>query len=48
MHRMEPCRADPCPLYDPGFRFRAALEVNAGSFTRWRVRPGDVVRLVRR
>jgi uncharacterized protein len=46
--RMEPCRGDPCPLYDPGIRFRAALEVNAGFFARRRVHPGDVVRLVRR
>jgi hypothetical protein len=48
MLRMEPCRADPCPIYDPGIAFRAALEVNAGAFARWRVRRGDVVRLARR
>jgi uncharacterized membrane protein (UPF0127 family) len=45
--RMEPCAADPCRLYDPGVAFRSALEVNAGSFARWRVRRGDVVRVVR-
>jgi uncharacterized protein len=46
--RMEPCHADPCRLYNAGFAFRSALEVNAGSFARWRVRRGDVVRLVGR
>src|SRR5215210_7566181 len=35
--RMEPCRADPCPLYDPDLAYRSALEVRAGSFARWRV-----------
>jgi uncharacterized membrane protein (UPF0127 family) len=48
MLRMEPCRADPCPLYDPGIAYRSALEVRAGSFARWRVKRGDIVRLVRR
>ena len=46
--RMEPCRADPCRFYDPGLAYRSALEVNAGSFGRWRVRRGDVVQLIRR
>ena len=38
---MQPCRRDPCKVYDPGVSYRAALEVNAGSFRRWRVRVGD-------
>jgi uncharacterized protein len=38
---MQPCRSDPCPLYDPNVAFRAALEVKAGSFLRWGVRAGD-------
>jgi len=38
---MEPCRADPCPLYDPGVAYRGALEVNRGAFRRWGVRAGD-------
>jgi hypothetical protein len=25
---MEPCDADPCPLYDPRSPYRGALEVN--------------------
>lgn len=29
---MEPCEADPCPSYDPGVAYRAALEVNQGRF----------------
>ena len=38
---MQPCRRDPCRLYDPNVDFRAALEVKAGSFRRWGVRSGD-------
>lgn len=40
---MEPCEADPCPIYDPGVTYRGALEVNQGHFdeigldTGWRV-----------
>lgn len=44
---MEPCRADPCPLYDPHLSYRMALEANAGAFARWGVRVGDRARLVR-
>ena len=40
---MEPCRADPCPVYDPGLSYRGALEVNRGAFRRWGVSRGDVV-----
>ncbi len=29
---MEPCEAEPCPLYDPGVAFTGALEVNQGFF----------------
>jgi uncharacterized membrane protein (UPF0127 family) len=38
---MQPCRRDPCKVYDPGVSYRAALEVNAGSFRRWEVKAGD-------
>ena len=46
---MQPCRRDPCRVYDPGVSYRAALEVNAGSFRRWAVKAGDriVVRTTR-
>ena len=44
---MEPCEADPCPLYDPGVAYRGALEVNKGAFERWRVEEGDLIRLNR-
>jgi uncharacterized membrane protein (UPF0127 family) len=44
---MEPCREDPCPLYDPGVPYRGALEVNQGAFDRWNVHEGDRVRLER-
>ena len=39
--QMKPCKADPCPVYDPDVTYRGALEVNAGSFRRWGVRRGD-------
>ena len=39
--QMKPCRVEACPLYDPRVSYRAALEVNAGSFRRWGVRRGD-------
>jgi uncharacterized protein len=42
---MEPCRRDPCPLYDPEVEYRGALEVNQGAFARWNVNEGDRVRL---
>jgi len=38
---MAPCKREPCVIYDPGVAYRAALEVNAGSFRRWNVRRGD-------
>ena len=31
---MEPCRADPCPVYFPGVVYQGALEVNQGWFRR--------------
>jgi uncharacterized membrane protein (UPF0127 family) len=42
---MEPCRVEPCPLYDPGVAYRGALEVNQGAFDRWGVSPGDTLTL---
>jgi len=47
MMDMTPCRADPCPVYDPRTRYRGALEVNRGAFKRWQVRVGDRI-VVRR
>jgi hypothetical protein len=44
---MTPCRADPCPTYDPKVAYKGALEVNRGSFGRWGVRRGDTIRLLR-
>jgi uncharacterized membrane protein (UPF0127 family) len=38
---MEPCRSDPCPLYDPETPFTGALEVNRGAFDRLGVTEGD-------
>jgi len=43
---MEPCRADPCPVYDAHVAYRMALEVNKGAFARHGVRVGDRARLV--
>ncbi len=44
---MEPCAADPCPVYDPHETYRMALEVRQGALDRTGVRVGDRVRLVR-
>lgn len=38
---MEPCEADPCPVYDPDATYRTALEVNQGAFGDWGVAEGD-------
>jgi uncharacterized protein len=42
---MEPCRRDPCRIYDPGLAYAGALEVNQGAFGRWGVREGDRLEL---
>ncbi len=42
---MEPCVADPCPLYEAGAPYRMALEVNQGAFEQLGAHVGDVVRL---
>ncbi|MCC6222098.1 MAG: DUF192 domain-containing protein [Thermoleophilia bacterium] len=42
---MEPCAADPCPVYDPGLAYRSALEVGRGAFARLGVAVGDVASL---
>jgi uncharacterized protein len=44
---MDPCRADPCEVYDPGVAYRTALEVNEGAFAEWGVEEGDRLRLER-
>ena len=44
---MPPCRAEPCPLYDPGRAISSALEVNRGAFARWGVRRGARITLRR-
>ncbi len=44
---MEPCRADPCPLYSPGIAWVGALEVNQGFFAEHGVGVGARVRLER-
>ncbi len=44
---MEPCRAEPCHVYDPEVAYFSALEVNQGSFDAWGVEQGDVVTVER-
>ena len=44
---MEPCRADPCPVYDPHVTYRMALEVREGTFARHGIGVGHRMRLVR-
>ena len=38
---MDPCRAEPCPLYRPRAAYVGALEVPQGAFRRFGVREGD-------
>jgi uncharacterized protein len=40
---MEPCKKDPCKIYDPGVKYSGALEVNQGAFDEWGVEEGDVL-----
>jgi uncharacterized protein len=42
---MQPCKADPCPLYDPEVPYRGALEVNEGAFADWGITEGDWLRI---
>lgn len=42
---MEPCKKDPCPLYDPDVTYRGALEVKQGQFEEWGVDEGSVIRI---
>lgn len=42
---MAPCRADPCPVYDPGRSYDAALEVVRGWFERAEVGVGSAARV---
>ncbi len=44
---MEPCRKDPCTIYDPGISWVGALEVNQGFFAQAGVSEGDPIRLER-
>jgi uncharacterized protein len=44
---MDPCRADPCEIYDPGVTYRSALEVNQGAFAAWGAEEGDRLTLRR-
>jgi uncharacterized membrane protein (UPF0127 family) len=40
---MDPCTAEPCPLYDSGAPAQGALEVNQGFFEAHGVRLNDVI-----
>jgi uncharacterized protein len=42
---MQPCKEDPCPIYDPGVAYRGALEVNEGAFADWGISVGDELRV---
>lgn len=37
---MEPCAADPCPVYDPGVPYRYAVETGKGWFAARSIGPG--------
>jgi uncharacterized membrane protein (UPF0127 family) len=40
---MQPCTAEPCPLYDPGISYAGAIEVNQGYFAEVGAREGWTV-----
>jgi uncharacterized membrane protein (UPF0127 family) len=44
---MEPCKADPCKIYDPEATYRGALEVNQGAFDEWGITEGDLITIRR-
>ena len=44
---MDPCEADPCPVYEPEATYRTSLEVNQGAFGEWGVAEGDRLTLGR-
>jgi uncharacterized protein len=41
--QMDPCDEDPCPTYDPGLEYDAALEVNQGALAEAGVTEGTAV-----
>ncbi len=41
---LQPCRADPCPKYEPQRKARAALLVNAGFVAAHGIKPGSMLR----
>lgn len=41
--QMDPCEADPCPTYDPGTEYDAALEVNQGALAAVGVSEGSTI-----
>ena len=43
---MEPCKEDPCEIYDPGVPYMGALEVNEGSFDEWNIEEGDELQVL--
>ena len=42
---MEPCEADPCPVYDPGITYQGAVEVGRGVLDGRGIAVGDRVEL---
>ncbi len=43
---MDPCKRDPCRIYDPRVSYWGALEVNQGAFERWGVDEGDTIDVI--
>ena len=43
---MEPCKEEPCEIYDPGVPYMGALEVNEGSFDDWDIEEGDELQVL--
>lgn len=44
---MDPCRKEPCEIYDPQVAYSGALEVNQGMFDEWGVEEGDEIEITR-
>lgn len=40
-HDVQPCKADPCPVVDPGVEARYVLELNGGTAARIGLKVGD-------
>ena len=45
--QMQPCREDPCPLYEPSVDYVGAVEVNLGALDKKGVKAGHIIQITR-